>query len=88
MNADVETDRAVRRRRTFAMGLNPYGLTYHLGLQAASAPQANPQGTGLEGFDPDRDGARREGAREFRSRLRRSTTTTFARCAIGWPRSA
>jgi sugar phosphate isomerase/epimerase len=32
------------------IGLNPYGLTYHLGLQGRGTPRANPQGTGLEGF--------------------------------------
>ena len=32
------------------VGLNPYGLTYHLGLQAAGTPRANPAGRGLEGF--------------------------------------
>lgn len=32
------------------MGLNPYGLTYTLGLQGAGTPRANPQGRGLEGF--------------------------------------
>jgi len=37
-------------RQTFAFGLNPYGLTYHLGLQGADGPRANPQGAGLEGF--------------------------------------
>ena len=31
-------------------GLNPYGLTYHLGLQAAGTARANPKGAGLEGF--------------------------------------
>jgi sugar phosphate isomerase/epimerase len=31
-------------------GLNPYGLTYHLGLQGAGGPRANPQGAGLQGF--------------------------------------
>ena len=31
-------------------GLNPYGLTYHLGLQGAGTPRANPKGAGLEGF--------------------------------------
>lgn len=31
-------------------GLNPYGLTYHLGLQGAGTPRANPRGAGLEGF--------------------------------------
>ena len=34
----------------FAMGLNPYGLTYHLGLQGHGTPRANPEGKGLEGF--------------------------------------
>ncbi len=31
-------------------GLNPYGLTYHLGLQARGTPRANPRPAGLEGF--------------------------------------
>lgn len=31
-------------------GLNPYGLTYHLGLQAAGTPRHNPNAVGLEGF--------------------------------------
>lgn len=31
-------------------GLNPYGLTYYLGLQATGTPRANPNGAGLEGF--------------------------------------
>jgi sugar phosphate isomerase/epimerase len=31
-------------------GLNPYGLTYHVGLQGRGTPRANPQGVGLEGF--------------------------------------
>ena len=33
-----------------SFGLNPYGLTYHLGLQGAGGPRANPEGRGLEGF--------------------------------------
>ncbi len=32
------------------IGLNPYGLTYHLGLQGRGTPRANPQAAGLEGF--------------------------------------
>jgi sugar phosphate isomerase/epimerase len=32
------------------VGLNPYGLTYYLGLQGRGTPRANPQGRGLEGF--------------------------------------
>jgi sugar phosphate isomerase/epimerase len=31
-------------------GLNPYGLTYHLGLQGRGTPRANPRPAGLEGF--------------------------------------
>jgi len=31
-------------------GLNPYGLTYYLGLQGMGGPRANPRGAGLEGF--------------------------------------
>jgi len=34
----------------FRVGLNPYGLTYHLGLQGHGTPRANPNGRGLEGF--------------------------------------
>src|SRR5882724_8725512 len=34
----------------FRTGLNPYGLTYTLGLQGANGPRANPHGRGLEGF--------------------------------------
>ena len=32
------------------VGLNPYGLTYTLGLQGRGSPRANPKGSGLEGF--------------------------------------
>src|SRR3954463_6402617 len=32
------------------VGLNPYGLTYVLGLQGQGTPRANPNGRGLEGF--------------------------------------
>ena len=34
----------------FKTGLNPYGLTYHLGLQGKGTPRQNPDGKGLEGF--------------------------------------
>jgi hypothetical protein len=47
MNEMLQPD---SRGQTFAFGLNPYGLTYHLGLQGAGGPRANPKGTGLEGF--------------------------------------
>jgi len=36
--------------RALRVGLNPYGLTYTVGLQGHGTPRANPQGTGLEGF--------------------------------------
>jgi len=32
------------------VGLNPYGLTYHLGLQGKGTSRANSNGKGLEGF--------------------------------------
>lgn len=32
------------------VGLNPYGLTYTLGIQAAGTPRANPEAGGLERF--------------------------------------
>src|SRR4029078_1506342 len=32
------------------IGLNPYGLTYHLGLQGSGTARANPAGRGLDGF--------------------------------------
>ncbi len=35
---------------SFKTGLNPYGLTYHLGLQGRGTPRENPDGKGLEGF--------------------------------------
>ena len=46
-------------------GLNPYGLTYHLGLQGAGGPRANPEGAGLEGFIADRERARRQALEIF-----------------------
>ena len=38
------------RADVYRLGVNPYGLTYHLGLQGAGGPRANPKGAGLEGF--------------------------------------
>jgi sugar phosphate isomerase/epimerase len=38
------------RGRAFVFGLNPYGLTYHLGLQGAGGPRVNAGGAGIEGF--------------------------------------
>jgi len=32
------------------VGLNPYGLTYYLGLQGRGTPRVNPDARGLEGF--------------------------------------
>ena len=50
MNDTMKALQPQARGRAFALGLNPYGLTYHLGLQGAGGPRANPRGTGLEGF--------------------------------------
>jgi len=50
MNEIVKTLKPEARGQAFALGLNPYGLTYHLGLQGAGGPRANPKGAGLEGF--------------------------------------
>ena len=50
MNENVKALQPEARGQTFAFGLNPYGLTYHLGLQGAGGPRANPKGAGLEGF--------------------------------------
>ncbi len=50
MNENVKTLQPETRGTAFALGLNPYGLTYHLGLQGAGGPRANPKGAGLEGF--------------------------------------
>ena len=36
--------------RTLRVGLNPYGLTYTVGLQGRGTPRGNPHATGLEGF--------------------------------------
>jgi sugar phosphate isomerase/epimerase len=50
MNDNAKALARETRGRTFALGLNPYGLSYHLGLQGAGGPRANPRGAGLEGF--------------------------------------
>ena len=50
MNENVKPLQSETRGTAFALGLNPYGLTYHLGLQGAGGPRANPKGAGLEGF--------------------------------------
>jgi 3-oxoisoapionate decarboxylase len=50
MNENVRALLPEARGEIFSFGLNPYGLTYHLGLQGAGGPRANPKGTGLEGF--------------------------------------
>lgn len=34
----------------FRVGINPYGLTYTLGLQGLGTPRANPEPRGLDGF--------------------------------------
>ena len=47
------------------VGLNPYGLTYYLGLQGRGTPRANPGGRGLEGFIDAR--ARNSAPRPWRS---------------------
>ncbi len=44
------TLRSVSATPSIALGINPYGLTYTLGLQGAGTPRANPNGTGLDGF--------------------------------------
>jgi 3-oxoisoapionate decarboxylase len=48
--SETSTAESAARGRAFVAGLNPYGLTYHLGLQGAGGPRANPNGAGLEGF--------------------------------------
>ena len=50
MNDVVKALQPEARGRAFALGLNPYGLAYHLGLQGAGGPRANPRAAGLEGF--------------------------------------
>jgi 3-oxoisoapionate decarboxylase len=50
MNETMTALQPEARGQTFAFGLNPYGLTYHLGLQGAGGPRANAKGAGLEGF--------------------------------------
>ena len=50
MNENVKPLQPQARGQTFAFGLNPYGLTYHLGLQGVGGPRANPKGAGLDGF--------------------------------------
>ena len=50
MNDTMKALQPEERGKAFAFGLNPYGLTYHLGLQGAGGPRGNPKGAGLEGF--------------------------------------
>jgi len=50
MNETVKPLARTTREAAFVLGLNPYGLTYYLGLQGAGGPRANPKGAGLEGF--------------------------------------
>jgi sugar phosphate isomerase/epimerase len=50
MNENVTPLERETRGTAFALGLNPYGLAYHLGLQGAGGPRANPKGAALEGF--------------------------------------
>lgn len=49
MTQVLETD-APSGIRNLRVGLNPYGLTYTVGLQGFGTPRANAAGTGLEGF--------------------------------------
>ena len=48
--SEVCAEKMRSRQDSFVLGLNPYGLTYHLGLQGAGGPRANPNGAGLDGF--------------------------------------
>src|SRR6202453_2311319 len=48
--SETSTTESTARGRAFVAGLNPYGLTYHLGLQGRDGPRVNPNGVGLEGF--------------------------------------
>ena len=50
MTQEARTEERRALGDAFALGLNPYGLTYHLGLQGAGGLRANPKGAGLEGF--------------------------------------
>ncbi len=87
MSETSATDTAARGR-AFISGLNPYGLTYHLGLQGAGGPRANPNGAGLEGFIAIAIEARRPRDRNLRSLAARARATTNSRrCAIGSPGS-
>ncbi len=72
MSAHSETE---ARGRAFTFGLNPYGLTYHLGLQGAGGPRANPHGAGLRGLHRDRVRARRPRDRDLRSLAARARAT-------------
>jgi sugar phosphate isomerase/epimerase len=50
MNREAKTETTRALGQAFTLGLNPYGLAYHLGLQGAGGPRANPKGAGLKGF--------------------------------------
>jgi sugar phosphate isomerase/epimerase len=85
MSLETKVNETRARSDTFALGLNPYGLAYHLGLQGAGSPRANPKGAGLEGlvaiatelgaktleiFDPWLQALSDDGLRALRDRLR------------------
>ncbi len=50
MTQVLEEEAVATGTRDLKVGLNPYGLTYTVGLQGHGTPRANPAGTGLEGF--------------------------------------
>jgi sugar phosphate isomerase/epimerase len=50
MNDIVRTLQPEARGQAFTLGINPYGLAYHLGLQGAGGPRANLSGGGLGGL--------------------------------------
>ena len=66
MNDNVKALQPEARGQTFAFGLNPYGLTYHLGLQGAGGAARQPEGRGPRRLHRHRDRAWREGSRDLR----------------------
>ena len=66
MNEITKALQPEARGQAFAFGVNPYGLTYHLGLQGAGGPRANLKGAGLEGFIAIATELQRERSRDLR----------------------
>ena len=61
MNENVKALQPEARGQPFAFGLNPYGLTYHLGLQGVGGPAQTIKAQVSKGSSPSRPNLARRG---------------------------